>query len=73
MATLKLVCKGVWATGAATVTHEKVDGIGWSYVVRWGDSGVPCTVCETLDAAMAEVRCDRVEIGGRQAAELSRD
>lgn len=72
--TLRIVGKGQWKAPGATVTHEKVDGFGWSYVVRWeGASDGAATICETLDDAMTEVGCDKVEIAGRQAAELARD
>jgi hypothetical protein len=58
--------------GATTVKHENVEGIGWSYVIRTGTPGF-VTICETLDEAMAMLGCDKVEVGGRQAEELSRD
>ena len=36
-------------------------------------SGNAATLWATLDEAMIDVGCDRVEVGGREAAELSRD
>jgi len=73
MATLRITGKGQWATDGATVTHEKVQGLGWSYVVRWDATPGWCTIWETLDQAMADLACDKVEVGAREAAELSRD
>ena len=74
MKVLKLAAKGFWRTDGATVTHEKVDGHGWSYVVRWqGASANAATIWATLDEAMIDVGCDAVEVGGRQAEELARD
>ena len=72
--TLRIVGKGQWKADGATVTHEKDPSLGWSYAVRWdGASDNAATLWATLDEAMADVGCDRVEVGGREAEELSRD
>jgi hypothetical protein len=73
MATLRITGKGQWATEGATITHEKLAGIGWSYVVRWDATPGWKTIWATLSEAMADVGCDSVEVGAREAAELSRD
>ena len=74
MQTLRLVGERQWKADGATVTHERDPILGYSYVVRWeGASDSARTLWATLDEAMADVGCDRVEVGGREAAELSRD
>ena len=73
MQTLRLVGERRWKADGATVTHERMEGIGYSYVVRWDATPGWKTIWATLDQAMADVGCDRVEVGGRQAEELSRD
>lgn len=68
MDTLRITGKQQWACDNGTVAFRKTDGDSeYWYVVERPDGGFH--LCETLDAAMVILGCDKVEITPEQARE----